>query len=374
MISKPHILFCLSIFLGFSSLAFAAPPQLRVAVASIDVLVPGGSLGSLTFSGADGEEVRLPEEGRYLLWLVDGALALETRTEVPLAEFLPFLSRDERLALANLTLLIPRFADLGQGYVLFYQSAYTFLPTGAQRAEVQARFEPFNVLFDTGGTIQSKVSSGEGIRSLDLSGLYLMEGEEIRYRYLHRELRPELWEEEGVAELIVEGATAFLQGQEPPVVPLPVARTQTAIPDSVLALDGPALVLRVSGLAAEAPEDGLWIKVEENRVSTEGDHPASGSRFLLESLPPVLERYGVQGVALVHEAAENIPDLERNFPGWTFIPLDNPKERLRWLELRSALVVSGDGIVEMPLTVGAFNERGTAALERALTAVAGQAR
>lgn len=96
------------------------------------------------------------------------------------------------------------------------------------------------------------------------------------------------------------------------------ATTQTDLPPKIFALpdNNPLMTpgtelagtfYSAAGTPAELPGVGrylLWVVDEafalETRIEVpyaEFDHPASNTRFLLETLPPLLERYGVQGVA-----------------------------------------------------------------------------
>lgn len=324
------------------------------------VTAPGITLES-PFYDADGEAVTLPEEGRHLLWLIDAAFALETRENVPAAEFDP--SADAAATLFNPTAelldVLKADGEVLSGTVLFYERL-TFLPGAAERAEASARFAPLTVLFDEDGVFPERVTDGAFASAPRLEGLYLMEGQTVRYRFLS----PGLWERWGATDIVVDGASAFLAGAEPEVTSVP-ATVGAALPSDLRPVDGPLLILRLSGVDAEmdtAPDGDA--RAEMAMGLTEN------STFLLENLPPLLERYGVQGVGLLLAGSPPVDALERAFPAWRFMSMDEPESWLAWLETQ-ALLIDGAGEVQASFILfpARPDDPDRGALEQALRAV-----
>lgn len=315
-----------------------------------DILLPGSMLAS-PFGDAVDEDVTLPKEGRYLLWIADAAFALENREGVPQAEFIP-QARASQVLFNPTAALIPRFQELGRGHIVFYEG-YGLLPDRSERDEIRERFRGFDVVYDSKRGLTREYSAGRLSLTAAIDGLYLMEGQQLRYRYFF----PSVWENHGIAELIFEGARAFLAGEEPEVVPV-VPHSGNAVPRALLPLETPMLVLRIGGNEAEAPRlSGFQF-----------EHPGAANRFLLEELPPLLRRYGVGGVALVFEGSGPIPELERTFPDWVFVPMESPRERLAWLEVRAA-VVDSEGRIHLPLLLLPDEQEDVRVLENALRVV-----
>jgi hypothetical protein len=319
---------------------------------------------------AGGEIGSLPEAGRYLLWLADGGLALQTEAEVPPPE--QFIGARELWF--NETSLIPGFDGLAPSYIVFYSGSYEMMPEEAERAQVQARFKSHVVLFDDGGLVPVQEQVGNQTRNFNPSGLYLVEDGTIRYRYLYPEQWQYLHPDEGASHeaigLIIQGTRDFLTGEEPEVFPAPLLSPGAALPDDLPVQDAPVMVLWVSSLAAEAPQNG-WA-VREDRSDIEWLHPGAQAKFLIETLTPLLERYGVRGVGLLYEDSERTPELETFFPGWRFTVVDSSEARLRWSEMRSALVADQQGRVYLAFAmIGAASEQplGLDLLERALREV-----
>lgn len=328
MIPGGPILFVLLTLL--TSAATAQRPQLSVQSQVNAFLAPDTPVPFGEFPDAAGEPMTLLQEGRYLLWLADGGLALQKGAEVPPPAQFAALTE----VYFNETNLIPRF-NLEPAYLVFYRGSYESMPDEAERTRASERFGGHTVLFDDDDTIPA-LWEEEGRGGLSPTGLYLIEDGVVRYRCLDAWR----WEANHLVELIVQGARAFLEGREPEAFPAPLRVARAAIPEGVPVQGEALLILRVTGLAAEAPEEGAVIEREEGldgafRASIAWSHPGAQSRFLLGALTPLLLIYGVQGVGLVYEAAERVPELEAAFPDWRFVPQDGPEAQLRWLELLS---------------------------------------
>jgi hypothetical protein len=235
------------------------------------------------------------------------------------------------------------------------------MPADFERLAQQLR--PHTVLFDEDGELRDlAVSESQGLDGSSLTsivsfgGLYLVEDGTIRYRFEH----PQGWEPSGVAGLVDESVQTFLEGGEPSVVPLPFRVVGTTIPEDFPVKGRPLLLLRVSGLEAEVPEGSLEMRTETGpggsyRTSFDLDDPAlpqKMGRFVLDSLTPILDEHGVQGVGLVIHEPEHIAELAQAFPTWTFIPFSDKESLLRWWEMGSALVVDRSGRVHMSLSLG----------------------
>ncbi|MDQ3398465.1 MAG: hypothetical protein M3511_11995, partial [Deinococcota bacterium] len=109
---------CLGTWFSFSWCAAQASPQLSVQDDSQVFLTLGSVLPRETFFDAQVEAMMLPIQGRYLLWIADGDMALETRESVPAAELIPFAP--EGASFFDLTAIVERFT-IEPGYVVFYQ-------------------------------------------------------------------------------------------------------------------------------------------------------------------------------------------------------------------------------------------------------------
>lgn len=335
----------LSLLLLLMSVALAQRPQLLVLFDGNEVLAPGTPLPFEEFADAESGLLSLPQRGRYLLWLIDGAAALETEAEIAPPPDAPEGSPGQ----FNETILLPSFEELGPAYIVFFESGQGEMPVGAERAQVHERFGDHTVLFDDDGVVPTVREDGNNVNP---RGLYLIDEGIVRYRYAE----PYRWDVAGVVELIVEGARAFLEGRDPPVYPSPLRAVGAELPDDFPVQEEPLLLLELTGLAAEAPEDGVVIRREEGLggafgAAVEWTHPGAQSRFVLNALSPFLQSYGVQGIGLVKEEPDRIPELEAAFPAWRFIALTGPEAVLRWLELRSALIVDREGRVQRPLLV-----------------------
>lgn len=358
---------CLSLSWGTAEVF----PQLSVQDDSQAFLASGSTLSPDEFVDAQGQATTLPMQGRYLLWIANGDMALETRERVPAAEFMPLAP--ESASFFNLTAIVERFA-MEPGYVVFYQRQLGFIPDDSERAETAERFAPYSVLFDEDGRIPMWREDGSRTRP---DGLYLIEDGVVQYRYLISRSWPE-----GFEPLVREGVQAFLAGEAPAVYPLPLLAPGTSLPEGFLNEDRPALLIQVSGQVAEVPPGDLRVQREEHSdggytATVRGDHPAASHRFMLDELTPFLARHQLQGVALVTSYTERLPELAASFPEWHFIALEleNAEEQVRWRELlewaSSMLIVDGEGKVQRPLRISAAPEaRGLGVLETALRRVA----
>ena len=333
--------FCMIFLLAGAASAqelFVAPDGFQSALA------PGTFIAG-SFVNAGGERAALPAEGRYLLLVAESALALETRERVPLAEYDPSASADAVLANTTVTLL-PELEQLGDGYVVFYNPDY--LPPAADYGEVQTRLAPWQVLFDGDEALPLEINAGGFMSDTNLTGLYFMEGQTIRYRYLGAWTGPSV-----TRQAILEGARTFLAGGEPERIVFP-AVVGAKVPKGSLPADGPALVLMVAdSVLLDTPEDDAPVQP-----------------FLLRALPPVLEEYGVPGVALTLTTSERLPEIERRFPGWTFVLLGTEEKTLPWLEFGGSVgVINGANELEAVLWIVSSERGDDGPLRQALRAV-----
>ncbi|ADI14200.1 hypothetical protein Trad_1073 [Truepera radiovictrix DSM 17093] len=317
---RTHWTLCLLIASGW------AGAQNVIAVPFENAALTPGSFLEISFTNAQDTEETLPTTGRYLLWVEDAVFALDTRDALPLADLNP--QADPAATLVNpVTTLWPQLE--GESVALLY-GRLGALPGDAERAEVAARLPVAQVLFDDAQALPLQVSSGGFARDTNLSGLYLMEGQRVAYRFL----LPGIWEAQGLVPLVTEAARTFLAGDEPPLTPIPAARG-TQVPEEALPVSAPALLMRVSALAVDASGEG-----------TDNDRAiAAEQRAVLEALPELLERYGVPGVGLVTGDEAVLPTFEAAFPDWQFVAIGAPEPFLRFLETQ-ALVVNGSGEVE----------------------------
>ncbi len=336
--------------------------------ASNSAVIPGNTLDA-NFYDASSQPVALPSEGRYLLWILDVVNATDERAEIPVAEYDQYAAEDTMMENAVVNSL-PEFTDMTPGYVLFFERLGTLPYDDETREAIQTRLSPLTVLFDDDATLPTTLSSGL-FRSTYLDGLYLMEGDRVAYRFLS----PSLWTQWGLTDLIKEDARQFLAGEEPSVVPI-VTAPGTPVAEEILPVAGPTLLITLNGAEAEAPSGGVQIKIVSSpdggeETSSEEAAPSSQTRFFLEALPPLLERYGVQGVGVVRGSSDSSPGLRAAFPGWQFIASDSPEDQLRWLEFRN-MVVDASGNVEDGFIMFAAlkDDSDSAALERALKAAA----
>ena len=334
---------------------FAMPTE-----ATYSVLKPGDVVTGDFYTPAGEAEV-LPAAGRYLLWVLDAAFALEDRATIPAAEYNP--AADEDATLYNTaTELLPLFADLG-GYLVFIEQAGLFPAPGATET-LGERYPAYQVRLDYNANIPPEATASATTLSTYVAGLYLIEDGTVRYRFIG----PGLWERWGVTDLVKEAAAAFLAGEEPALVPVTASPGATLPKD--LSLEGPALIFRGGVEAADAPENGLSVQETETSGGTLTElteaRPGSGDRFLLEKLQPTLDLYGVRGVALVQEETPDLDKLSASFPGWTFVGVTTPEDRLRWLEVRS-LVTSASGKVVAPFLITPSMDKLTEALSEALS-------
>jgi hypothetical protein len=339
------------------------PPKLFALPENNPLMTPGTELEG-TFYSADGTPAELPDEGRYLLWVIDEAFALETRIEVPYAEFEPS-AVDDSVLYNPTTTGLPKLLGVGE-HVVIFSPFYTPPMSDAERAEAAARFEGVQVAFDENEALRARTAEGGfgGVRLAE--GLYFMEGPTVRYRY------PNAWTNAAYDTLIIGAAQTFLAGGEPEVAPIVAVRGST-FPEAVWRAQGPTLVLRVLGTETEAPENGIRFSTMQlpdgsSQGGAEYAHPASTTRFLLETLPPLLARYGVQGVALSLDG-ENREALEAQFPEWTFVFSEGPADALRWINVQAA-VLDAENRVESALILVAAEETLDASLRQALAAVA----
>ncbi|MBS3966307.1 MAG: hypothetical protein KGZ60_03495 [Truepera sp.] len=306
--------------------------------------------------------VRLPSEGRYALWVVDSGFALRTETEIPLAELWEGATAT---LVFNPTAFIAGHPSLTPGYILFTPNPFAE-PGPAERQAVAERFAPYQVIFDDRSLLKAPEQP-------DIAGLYLIENGVVRHRYL----LPAFWQTQELDELILRNAQAFLAGSDAVVSPMPLRTPGTRVDDDLALTQRGHLLLKLSGLLAQAPSGSLRIEVERNpdgsfRASTAADHPYAERRFVMEAVTPYLQRYGVQGVGLVLSNHQEIPELGQQFPDWLFVALDTPEARLRWLEIKVAAIVDAGGVVRMPfLLTGSLQPRGLEELERLLREVGG---
>jgi hypothetical protein len=313
--------------LGLSVLGTAAA-QGVVAVPFENAALAPGSVLETTFTNAQGIEETLPTTGRYLLWVEDAVFALDTRDALPLAELNP--QADAAATLTNpVVTLWPQIE--GESVALFY-GRLGALPGETERTEVAARLPVGRPLFDHAQALPLQVSAGGFARDTNLSGLYLMEGQRVAHRFL----LPGIWEAQGLVPLVEEAARAFLDGDEPALTPVPAVRG-ARVPGEALPVSGPALLMRVSALAVDAPA-GATEGMDNDRAI------AAEQRAVLGALPGLLERYGVAGVGLVTGEETVLPAFEAAFPEWQFVAIGAPEPFLRFLEAQ-ALVVDGAGEV-----------------------------
>ena len=332
--------------------------------AASSAVVPGDTVDA-DFYNASSQPVTLPSEGRYLLWVLDVVNATDERAEIPVAEYDQYAAEDTVLENAVVNSL-PEFTNMTPGYVLFFERLGTLPYDDETRETLQTRLSPLTVLFDDDTALPTTLSSSL-FRSTYLDGLYLMEGSKVAYRFLS----PSLWDQWGLTDLVKEDVRQFLAGEEPSVVPI-VTAPGTPVAEAALPVAGPALLITLDGAEADAPSGGLRVKIVSTpdggeETSVEGAAPGSQTRFFLDALPPLLGRYGVQGVGVVRGSGDTLPALQAAFPSWQFIAADSPEDRLRWLELRN-LVVDASGNVEDGFIMFASlkDDSDSAALERAL--------
>jgi hypothetical protein len=310
-----------SVALAFFSLGFAQ----NIFVSPSDAFASFGAPGSeltLSFVDAVGSEVALPDNERYLLWILDSGYVADERTRIPWSDLGG--AEDDDSLVSNPVAFVPTF---GRGYVVVYDGV-GMLPAPDERAEVATRLGEQVVLFDDTDTLVETVLEGAFPVRPRVEGLYLMEGQTVRYRYV----LPFMWENVGILELIQDAAETFLAGSEPTLAPLAATRGGR-LPESVN-LDLPALVLRTS---ADALDGEPIAQVEPSA--------ADSARFLLEALPDILDEYDVSGVALVPDAADEatFEALREAFPGWTFIDMSVPEVWLTWLETQGLIIdISGE--------------------------------
>jgi hypothetical protein len=306
---------------GFAQNIFVSPSD---AFASFGA--PGSEL-ALSFVDAAGSEVVLPDNERYLLWILDSVYVADERTRIPWSD-LGGAEGDDSLV-SNPAAFVPTF---GRGYVVVYDGV-GMLPEPDERATVATRLNEQIILFDYAFVLNATVVEGAFPVRPRVEGLYLMEGQTVRYRYV----LPFMWENVGILELIQDAAETFLAGGEPELTPVTATRGGR-LPESVN-LDLPALVLRATAEALE----GEPIKVDPS--AAELISAADSARFLLEALPELLDEYSVSGVALIPDAADEatFEALREAFPGWTFIDMSVPEVWLTWLETQGLIIdISGE--------------------------------
>lgn len=303
----------------------------------------------------------IPERGRSLLWVVDAAFALDDRAQVPGSEL------NTTGSFANLTVTqMPKFANLTPSYVVIVATAKSELPRQAERARVAARLRPSTVLFDDRALIRTERDAGGFRGDLIVEGLYLLEGRTVRYRYQH--FSNAAWDVQGLTPLIREGAATFLRGGEPTAAPVAFSNPGSQLPKSLLTINRPTLMIRITGFEAQAPKDGLQLRVQSNsnslRTEVLSKSKYSSGRFLLDALPKTLKKYSAQGVAVVIDDSQ-IANLRREFPEWRFLVADRPELRLQLFELASA-VIDASGRVKLHCYIGFDATPNTALLENAL--------
>lgn len=286
-----------------------------------------GSELALSFVDAAGSEVVLPDNERYLLWFLDSVYVGDERQRIPWSDLGG--AEDDDSLVSNPVAFVPTF---GRGYVVVYDGV-GMLPEPDERAAVATRLGEQVVLFDDAFALNATVVEGAFPVRPRVGGLYLMEGQTVRYRYV----LPFMWENVGILELIQDAAETFLAGSEPELTPVAATRGGR-LPESVN-LDLPALVLRATAEALE----GEPIKVDPS--AAELISAADSARFLLEALPELLDEYSVSGVALIPDAADEatFEALREAFPGWTFIDMSVPEVWLTWLETQGLIIdISGE--------------------------------
>ena len=300
-------------------------------------------------------------EGRYLLWILDSAFALETRESFSSAELSPEDSSGSELF--NPTVLtLPDFEALAPSFILFYEYLLP-LSFPEERAEIAERFSGYEVLYDDGISLSARYPSGAFESEESLDGLYLMEGSTIKERF------PATWNYAPYDTVISEAAAAFLLGKD--IASTVLSGTPGDRVPERFRTGEPSLFLHVPPDLADASPKGVRL---ETSGSDEGafsermtlDHPAAQQRFLIEKLTPVLADYGVKGIALVGTEDQSVlASLSELFPAWTFTPLSSTEDLLYWLS-GEVLVVNAEGEVITPLTLVASTSKDTQALERAL--------
>lgn len=311
-------------------------PRLLALVADNTTSLSPGEVVTASFVDAQGRNVTLPVQGRYALWVVDGFFALEERSEVPETELNPQGRRNQTIPNPLKTVLpkLPRPAE-GQCTLVFFAN----LPARDSWPEAQRRMQPCRVLFDV-GFLQRRVPQIGTAGSPE--GLYLMEGQRVRHRYSYWGV----WDYQGLIPLVAKGLSEFWAGRAANAS-LPLSQRGSRIPAELLRITSPTLLIRIRGDEAEAPKNGIRITLDASGTARyEFLHPGSNGRFLLETLPALLRRYKAQGVALVYQGSERIPELQRTFMGWTFVPMRGPEDRLAWLEQRFAVVRPGGEVVQ----------------------------
>jgi hypothetical protein len=319
-----HKAVVLSVALTWLSVGFAQSVFVSPSDAWGSFGVPGSKL-TLSSVDAAGSEVTLPDDGRYLLWILDSVYAADARARIPWSDLGG--AQDDDSLVSNPIALVPSF---GAGYVVVYDGV-GMLPAPDARAAVATQLSEQVVLFDDTDTLAETVLEGAFSVRPRVEGLYLMEGQTVRYRYV----LPFMWENVSILELIQDAAETFLAGGEPALAP--VAATRGGRLSDGVNLNVPALVLRAT---AEALEGEPLPSPLTQAGGTVTIRPAENDRFLLETLPDMLAQYGVSGVALIDDAADDatFDALREVFPGWTFIDMSVPEVRLVWLEVQTVII------------------------------------
>ena len=331
--------------------------QLLTVPLSSQILAPGTNI-SEGFQNATNETIKLPNKGRYLLWIADAIFALEDRIEIDD----PSGVQGSRL----FNFIAAYIKDTpGQNVVLFVPSEYAELPRLPQRREVQARFAKQNVLFDGREAISGEVSvAGFGSRP-NLNGLYLMDGQTVRHRFLSSIA----WQAQKLKPVILENSLRFLQGKEPSVTPYQLGFPGGRVPENVSS-GRPSLIVRVTGLEADAPKGGFQIQTIEtaNGTKTEKFVPDTATaqlRFGIESLTPYLKRLGLRGLGMITNDSK-IGSLQKTFPEWDFAVIKTPEDWVRWSELSAASLITKDGRVLLHFLASGSGSQNSSLLDNAL--------
>jgi hypothetical protein len=314
-----------------SQVVLAISPRVGASVQPAHPLAPGITI-TQSFTDVSGNRVTLPTEGRYLLWSIDAAFALETRAQVPNREFADISDENFAFDYQNPTVHVPDFGDFGTSIIIFFEDLGP-LPFPDERAEVAARFPGVTVLFDDNRVFDPLVRGGAGAMTVDLGRLLLMDGQEVRDHYLNTFAQPDH------KAVTIAAAEAFVAGETPALSPI-VPNTGEQIPADNLLLSGPLFTLWVNPQVAEAPLE----------PTGQGAHPGTNSRRVLTGLTPLLAEYGVQGVALSGDPNTDTALFAAEFPDWQLLVLATPEEQLRWTQTR-ALLIDSDKRIVSPLIV-----------------------
>lgn len=335
-------------------------PKLSASITFLPSPIERGKQLSGEFSDAMGQVVNLPTEGRYLLWIVDAAFALEEREEVSEAEFDPTYA--DNLLYNPTVLTIPQFDQFKDTKIIF-TGYYTDLPLRDERLQVVERFPDIQVLFNDQLAFSHDVKGDGFVGKMGIQGLLFMEGQRIKYVY------PLVSD-----KIIQEAAKAFLNGEEPSVFPLNTGDTLPDFPS----FNKPSLIVSIYPYVLEVTPDSAYIQVTNTPdggsiTETKWDHVGAISRFILETLPAALAEYEVQLVAMsrVTLDPEEVEALKETFPEWEFIFLATPEENLAWGNIYTR-VVDKNGVLHRDVALGIGLEEDLKNLIKALEEVSSQ--